>query len=458
MSKTKSSKKQRIKKMDEIQRRDEIPTDPGDLVEALRAAQRKIAQQDHELMRLYMDPLVHATVVRATNELNPKVFLPEDLVVIIDENHPLEGYTGRLFGQRKKKPCVDGDGFVKVVMPNMTTYTLNIGMHDQKQQVKLLGKNDGTNVILCAGGELQEVFGVTGHKFYPGDTVKVNLQTKQIIEPKGTSASGSVALIRTVIDDEHAEVEIDSTRKIVFLLPNLKLEEGDKVELDRYNTIIIRKLDREDSNRHVLREEINVNWNDIGGCEDAKEAIIDAIELPYAYPDIYAFYKKKLPKGILLYGPPGCGKTLIAKAAANSLSKRFGKEWIDTGFILVKGPEILSKWVGMAESHIRELFLRARKHFEKTKCPAVIFIDEAEAILPQRGTGRSSDVDKTIVPMFLSEMDGLETSYAIVILATNRPEMLDPAAIRAGRIDRHIFEQFRRKATTQRLAGRRPGT
>src|SRR5208283_4208865 len=164
----------------------------------------------------------------------------------------------------------------------------------------------------------------------------------------------------------------------------------------------------------------------------------EAIELPFTHKDIFAHYNKKPPKGLLLYGPPGCGKTLVGKATTNSLANIFGAKAISSGFIYVKGPEILNMYVGESGRRIREIFQRGRKHFDKYKFPAVIFIDEAEAVLSERGTSRSSDVDKTIVPMFLSEMDGLDENHAIVMLATNRPKMLDPAVVREGRVDRHI--------------------
>lgn len=415
-----------------------MSNDIDTLREALQTAQDTIAEQNDVLGRLLADPMVHATVVKATNDLDPNVFLGNDLVLIVDADHKLCGRTARLMGA-KGKPCVNTkNGTVEVMLPDASKCRFNIGLNNQPPQIKLLGKNDGTNVILSAGGELHEVFGLFGHKFGPGDAVKVNLKTKQIVEAMGTPARGAVAHVLNVIDHEHVEVDSDNHRMIVFNTNSVQLETGDRVELDRFNTLILRRLAREDSSRHVLSEDVNVSWDDIGGCEEAKEAMAEAIELPYKHPEVYKFYNKKLPKGVLLYGPPGCGKTLIGKATATSLTKQFGKDWRDTGFILVKGPELLSMWVGMAEHNIRNLFMRARKHFEAEGCPAVIFIDEAEAILPTRGSGRSSDVEKTIVPMFLSEMDGIETSYAIIILATNRPEMLDPAVIRPGRIDRHI--------------------
>lgn len=183
---------------------------------------------------------------------------------------------------------------------------------------------------------------------------------------------------------------------------------------------------------------MTVSWDDIGGLEEAKKLMIEMVELPHTNPGIYQYYNKRLPKGVLLYGPPGCGKTLLGKAAAYSLAKIYKGKAQTSGFIYIKGPEILNKFVGSSEESIRSIFIRAREHKKQFGFPATIFIDEADAILSKRGSGISSDVEKTIVPMFLTEMDGLEDSGAFIILATNRPDILDPAVVRDGRIDRKI--------------------
>lgn len=181
----------------------------------------------------------------------------------------------------------------------------------------------------------------------------------------------------------------------------------------------------------------NVTWADIGGLEQAKADMIEAIELPHTNRELFAHYKKRQIKGILLAGPPGCGKTMLGKAAANALPRIYSKEAARTGFLYVKGPEILNMFVGATEQTIRDMFFDAQRHREEHGYPAVIFIDEADAILAKRG-GRSFGMQNTIVPMFLTEMDGLQESGAIVIIATNRPDTLDPAIVRDGRIDRKV--------------------
>lgn len=181
----------------------------------------------------------------------------------------------------------------------------------------------------------------------------------------------------------------------------------------------------------------DIKWDDIAGLEQAKEDLIEAIEMPHRYREMYKHYGKRPVKGLLLSGDPGCGKTMLGKAAANSLAAIYGAESAKTGFLYIKGPEILNQYVGQTEQTIREIFIDAGRHFDVHGYPAVVFIDEADAILAARGT-RSVGIGNTIVPQFLTEMDGLEDSKAIVILATNRPDVLDPAIVREGRIDRKV--------------------
>lgn len=179
-----------------------------------------------------------------------------------------------------------------------------------------------------------------------------------------------------------------------------------------------------------------VKWDNIGGLRSQMSKIRDAVELPILHSDIYKKFKLSPFKGILLYGPPGCGKTLVAKAIASTI---IGKEQVDeNAFVYLKGAEMLSPYVGVTENKIQAMFENARKYYDKTGKRAVIFIDEAEALLPRRGSRNSSDVDATIVPTFLSEMDGFENNNTLIILATNFIQNLDDAIIRPGRIDLKI--------------------
>jgi len=279
-------------------------------------------------------------------------------------------------------------------------------------------------------------------KITPGDTVKISSQTKQITDVVGKFKAGEISTVKSIVDDNHCEVDSSGSPLIVFrgVFTADTLEDGDRIVLDSSKSVIVENLGK-DSKRFTLDTNVQIEWSDIGGLQEAKQQMIEAIEMPFINEKVYKFYHKKPIKGILLYGPPGCGKTLLAKAAVTALAKMYkvkSTQALQSGYIYVKGPEILTKWVGESEAIVRQLFARARKHKEKYGYPAVIFIDEAEAILRKRGSGISSDVESTIVPMFLAEMDGLQDTGAIVILATNRPDMLDPAIVRDGRIDRKI--------------------
>jgi proteasome-associated ATPase len=244
---------------------------------------------------------------------------------------------------------------------------------------------------------------------------------------------GPLMTVRRVVDKANAEVGEGPQSRIVKIAPDVKVEEGHEVILDPDGRIIVRSLGAPkaiglDTDSSVAA----VKWSDIGGLEQAKAEIREAVEQPALYPQIYARYGKRPPAGILLYGPPGCGKTLLARALTAAVSGVGGK------MLAIKGPEVLDPYVGVAEATIRNLFRRGKEMAQKTGRPTVIFIDEAEAILAKRGSMRSSDVDKTIVPSFLAEMGGIEDMQCMVVLATNLHDALDPAVIRDGRIDRRI--------------------
>jgi proteasome-associated ATPase len=251
---------------------------------------------------------------------------------------------------------------------------------------------------------------------------------------------GETCLVKRIISVKHGIVEVDhngTSRVVASGKFKGSIEEGDRVLLDSsYSIVLINH--RKPAPRFTFTETTNVTWDDIGGLAEAKQSMIEAIEFPIIHAEQYGFYGKKPIKGAMLYGPPGCGKTMLAKATATSLSKLHKGASAKTGFIYVKGPEILDKFVGVAEANVRGLFQQARKHKQEHGYPALIFIDEADAILGIRGSGISSDIERTVVPMFLAEMDGLDDSGAIVLLSTNRPDTLDPAIVRDGRIDRKI--------------------
>lgn len=238
-------------------------------------------------------------------------------------------------------------------------------------------------------------------------------------------------------DKKHAYVKKGDIDLRIEACPDL--ERGDEVLLHPKTYQIVERIGRPplEASRFSPESVPSVKWDDIGGLDHAKADMIEAIELPYTQKALFAHYKKKQIKGILLSGPPGCGKTMLGKAAANSLARIHKKESSRTGFLYVKGPEILDMYVGQTEQTIRDMFFDAYRHKEEHGYPAIIFLDEADAILAARGS-RNVGIGNTIVPAFLTEMDGLEESGAIVVIATNRPDTLDPAIVRDGRIDRKI--------------------
>lgn len=277
-------------------------------------------------------------------------------------------------------------------------------------------------------------------KIAPGDTVTIVPDSMQIAKVVPTKFGGSIAVVKRMLSDGLCEVGLESGTSVVFLGSVAKVEKGDRVLVDRSGFVLTDNFGKDEESFHA--QPTGVTWDDIGGLEHAKQQMIEVVEFPHRHPELFAHYNKKPSKGVLMFGPPGCGKTLIAKAAATALQKIYagkkGTKHASTGFFYVKGPEILDPYVGVAEGKIRGLFARAREHKAQAGFPSVIFIDEADAVLNARGSGRSSDIERTIVPMFLTEMDGLEESGALVILATNRPDTLDPAVIRDGRVDRKI--------------------
>ena len=256
--------------------------------------------------------------------------------------------------------------------------------------------------------------------------------TGEVVTIKELLADGVRALVLGRADEERVCELADSLR-------GTHLRSGDTMRLDTRSNLLLEKLQRPEVEDLLLEEVPDISYADIGGLDLQIEQIADAVELPFLYSDLFAEHRLPAPKGILLYGPPGCGKTLIAKAVANSLAKKVAEKTGDdkgrSYFITVKGPELLNKYVGETERQIRLVFQRAREKSEEG-WPVIVFFDEMDSMFRTRGSGISSDMESTIVPQLLAEIDGVEgLRNVIVIGATNREDLIDPAILRPGRLD-----------------------
>ncbi len=281
-------------------------------------------------------------------------------------------------------------------------------------------------------------------QFEEGQMVVLN-EAFNVVEPAGFTQRGEVV---TVVDfvSENRVIVLGHTddEKVVTLSEPLhqeKIQVGDHLLVDPRTQYAFEKMPKSAVEEVVLEEIPDITYDQIGGLGEQIEALRDSVELPYLYPEVFAEHDLKPPKGILLYGPPGCGKTLIAKAVANSLAKNIEKR---TGqattpyFLNVKGPELLNKYVGETESKLREVFKKAREKASHD-VPVVIFFDEMDSLFRMRGSGISSDMEATVVAQFLAEIDGVESlENVIVIGASNRQDLIDPAVLRPGRLDLKI--------------------
>ena len=309
----------------------------------------------------------------------------------------------------------------------------------------VLGFNDDETVDVHASGRKMRVAvqpELQG-QLERGQEVVLN-ESFNIVLARRPERTGEIATIKEVLGDgERAMIvgRADENRVVELgdALLDSPLRSGDTVLFEPRAGIILERLPRPEVEDLVLEEVPDVSYNDVGGLDDQIEQITDAVELPFVHQGLFSEYDLPAPKGILLYGPPGCGKTLIAKAVANSLAKKVaevsGDHEARSYFLNIKGPELLNKYVGETERQIRLVFQRAREKSEQG-WPVIVFFDEMESLFRTRGSGISSDIESTIVPQLLAEIDGVETlKNVIVIGASNREDLIDPAILRPGRLD-----------------------
>jgi proteasome-associated ATPase len=277
-----------------------------------------------------------------------------------------------------------------------------------------------------------------------GQEVMLN-EAMNIVLARGFEKAGEVVTLKEILEDGERALVVGHTdeERVVYLaeeLRGIRIRSGDSLLMEGRSSYVFEVIPKSEVEELVLEEVPDIDYSDIGGLSSQIEQIRDAVELPFLHADLFIEHQLRPPKGILLYGPPGCGKTLIAKAVANSLAKQVAKVRGDSEqgrsfFLNIKGPELLNKYVGETERHIRLVFQRAREKASEGT-PVIVFFDEMDSIFRTRGSGVSSDVENTIVPQLLSEIDGVEgLENVIVIGASNREDMIDPAILRPGRLD-----------------------
>ncbi|MEU9022461.1 proteasome ATPase [Actinomadura sp. NPDC048394] len=305
-------------------------------------------------------------------------------------------------------------------------------------------RDDGTVDIFTGGRKLRVNVSpaVDVDELQRGQEVMLN-EALNVVEALKFEEQGEVVMLKELFDDGEralviAHADEERVIKLAEPLRGVPLRAGDSLMLEPRSGYAYEKIHKAEVEELVLEEVPDISYEEIGGLGSQIEMIRDAVELPYLHADLFREHKLRPPKGVLLYGPPGCGKTLIAKAVANSLAKKVAEQTGKEGksfFLNIKGPELLNKYVGETERHIRLVFQRAREK-ASAGTPVIVFFDEMDSIFRTRGSGVSSDVENTIVPQLLSEIDGVEgLENVIVIGASNREDMIDPAILRPGRLD-----------------------
>jgi proteasome-associated ATPase len=328
-----------------------------------------------------------------------------------------------------------------------------------------LGANDdGTVDIFTAGRKMRVAVHpeVELAELTRGQEVALN-ESLNVVLARSKEIAGEVVVLKELLESGRRALVVgraDEERvcELADSLRDVKLRAGDHVLMDPRSGLLIERLPRPEVEELVLEEVPDVTYDDVGGLDNQIDQIKDAVELPYLHAELFHEHQLQPPKGILLYGPPGCGKTLIAKAVANSLAGRVAEKTGDSGarsyFLNIKGPELLNKYVGETERQIRLIFQRAREKSEEGY-PVIVFFDEMDSLFRTRGTGISSDIESTIVPQLLAEIDGVESlKNVIVIGASNREDLIDPAILRPGRLDVKIKIERPDESSARQIFGR----
>jgi proteasome-associated ATPase len=309
----------------------------------------------------------------------------------------------------------------------------------------LASNDDGTVDVFTAGRKMRVALHpeLDVDELQRGQEVVLN-ESLNVVLARGHDVAGEVVTLKELLDDGRRALVVGRAdeERVCEMSTGLlgeRLRAGDHLMMETRSGVLVERLPRPEVDELILEEVPDITYADVGGLDDQIEQIQDAVELPYLYADLFHEHQLQPPKGILLYGPPGCGKTLIAKAVANSLAKRVAEKTGNAAtrsyFLNIKGPELLNKYVGETERQIRLIFQRAREKSEEG-VPVIVFFDEMDSLFRTRGSGISSDIESTIVPQLLAEIDGVESlKNVIVIGASNREDLIDPAILRPGRLD-----------------------
>src|SRR4249919_1265680 len=305
--------------------------------------------------------------------------------------------------------------------------------------------DDGTVDVFTAGRKMRVAMHpeLDVEELQRGQEVVLN-ESLNVVLARGHDIAGEVVTLKELLDSGRRALVVGRAdeERVCELASGLlgeRLRAGDHLLMETRSGVLVERLPRPEVEELILEEVPDITYADVGGLDEQIDQIQDAVELPYLYADLFHEHELQPPKGILLYGPPGCGKTLIAKAVANSLAQRVSERTGDTTarsfFLNIKGPELLNKYVGETERQILLIFQRAREKSEEGY-PVIVFFDEMDSLFRTRGTGISSDIESTIVLQLLAEIDGVESlKNVIVIGASNREDLIDPAILRPGRLD-----------------------
>ncbi|MEZ5142759.1 MAG: proteasome ATPase [Acidimicrobiales bacterium] len=329
----------------------------------------------------------------------------------------------------------------------------------------LLGTNDDGTVDVFSGGRKMRVSvhpDLATADLIRGAEVVLN-ESLNVVLARNPDLTGEVVTLKELLDDKQRALIVgradeERVAELASWLLDERLRSGDTLLMDIRSGLLIERLPRPEVEDLVLEEVPDISYEDVGGLDTQIEQIADAVELPFLHQQLFTEYRLPAPKGILLYGPPGCGKTLIAKAVANSLAKKVaevsGDKEARSFFLNIKGPELLNKYVGETERQIRLVFQRAREKSEEG-WPVIVFFDEMDSMFRTRGSGISSDIESTIVPQLLTEIDGVESlKNVIVIGASNREDLIDPAILRPGRLDVKIKIERPNEEAAAQIFGR----